>query len=366
MKEDKQKIVKMLAEKDNFLITTFETNKIESLAGVLALGAILSKLNKNFYMFLGEDPKINFYFLPGNQNLTRDITGNNLLILVSEDKAKLKKMLWEKKDGFLRLEIVSKNQPFTPQDVSFTHQKPQIDHMVVVGSTRFGAFPELARFKDRPVINIDYHKDNNSFGRYNWVDERAFSLTEMLVSLIEALETATAKNLKDADLATLLYAGLLWRTKGLSGKIPPKVFSVMAQLMSLEADKAKIDRHFWQTITPEMLPILGMVFERGEFQNGYFIFCLPYEIWSGKKQLVLANINLIINEIKQRTAGLSGLVLVLEDEKHKGLIWASLDKKKIEQLATFIDWQMQTKSLSRGQTINGFPEARNKIKQALF
>lgn len=366
MKQDKQKIVKILAEKDNFLITTFETNKIESLASVLALGAILSKLNKNFYMFLGEDPKINFSFLPNNQNFTRDITGNNLLILVSEDKAKLKKILWEKKDGFLRLELVSGQQPFTPQDISFTHQKPKIDYFIVVGSSRFSAYPELAKYKNRPVINIDYHQDNALFGQYNWIDERASTLSEMLVSLLESLETATNKNLKNVNLATLLYAGILWRTRGLIGKISPKVFSVVAQLLSWEADKEKIDRFYWQTITPEMLPILGLVFERVEFQNGYFIFSLPYEIWSAKKELFLKNINLIIKEIKLRAAGLKGLVLVLEDEKHKGLIWANLNNTKLAELSVFVDWKVQSKNISHGQTIGRFTQAKNKIKQILF
>ncbi|MDD3773716.1 MAG: hypothetical protein PHW50_00285 [Patescibacteria group bacterium] len=366
MKQDKQKIVKLLSEKDNFLITTFETDKIEALAGVLALGEMFTELNKNFYLFLGEESKINFDFLPSSQNLTNDLSGKNLLILVSEEKSKLKKMLWERKDGFLRLEIVSKGQPFTPQDVSFSHQKPQIDYIIVVGSSRFSASSDLVKYKDRPVINIDYHQDNASFGHYNWVDERAFSLSEMLVSLVESLETTTNKNIKNVDLATLLYAGILWRTKGLSGKVPSKVFSVVAQLIAWKANKIKIDRSYWQTISPELLPILGMVFERAEFQNGYFIFSLPFSKWSSKKNLFLKNINLIINEIKHKTFGLSGLILILENEKNKGLVWANLDAKKIAAMATFIDWHLQNKHLSQGETLTGFKESRDKIKQILF
>ena len=116
----------------------------------------------------------------------------------------------------------------------------------------------------------------------------------------------------------------------------------------------------------ETLTLLGALLESVEYQNGYFIFSFDYSQWSEKKKLMLNNIDLIINEIKQKTAGLVGLVLVLEDEKHKGLVWASLDEKKIADLATFIDWQMQTKNLSQGQTLNGFSEAKIKIKQILF
>jgi hypothetical protein len=347
-------------------VTTFESDKIETLSAVLAMGMILNKLGKNFYIFTPETPKVNFSFLPSNSLMSSEISGNNLLILVAEDKSKLKKMLWEKKDGFLRLEVVSKNEPFTPQDVSFTYQKPQIDYLLVLGSPRFGANEKLAKFKDRPVINIDYHKDNNSFGKYNWLDERAYSLVEMLVSLVEALEMGSQKEIKDKDIATLLYAAILWRSKGLIGKVPSKIFSVVAQLLSWGAKKNKIDRYFWQVLPAETLTLLGALLESVEYQNGYFIFSFDYSQWSEKKKLMLNNIDLIINEIKQKTAGLVGLVLVLEDEKHKGLVWASLDEKKIADLATFIDWQMQTKNLSQGQTLNGFSEAKIKIKQILF
>ena len=41
-------------------------------------------------------------------------------------------------------------------------------------------------------------------------------------------------------------------------------------------------------------------------------------------------------------------------------------EEKLAQLSGFIDWQVENKNLSRGQTLNGFSDAQAKIKQVLF
>lgn len=366
MKQEKQEIVNLLSKEDNFLVTTFETDKIEAIASLLAMGAILNKLGKNFYLFVSENPKTNFSFLPNASLISDEISGNNLLILLSENKAKLKKMLWEKKNGYLRLEIVSKTKPFSPQDVSFTYQEPKIDYLIVLGSSRFVGDEKLIKYKDKPVINIDYHKDNNEFGKYNWLDDRVYSMAEMLVSMIEAMEANKKIEIKDKEIATLLYAAILWRSKGLTGKVPPKSFSVVAQLLSWGAKKTIIDQAFWQMLPAESLTLLGAILESVEFQNGYFIFSLPFNKWSAKRRLLLDNMTVILDELKQRIAGMKGFVLILEEENHKPIVWSKLETDKISELAAFVDWEMQTKKINRGQSLINFSETKERIKKVLF
>jgi len=365
MKQEKQKIISTFSGKDNFLITTFEIEKLESLAAILALEKILKNLGKNCYLFIGDSPAKDFSFLPDAQNLSTELSGNNLLIFVQEKKAKLKKLLWDKKGDTLKLEIVSRGDPFSPQDVSFGYEKPQIDYMVVLGSPRFAAIEKLAKFKDKPVINIDWRKDNDLYGSINWINKEAYTLAEMIISLIEALNQSTGKILQDKDVATLLYASVLWRTKGFSGNIPSKVFSVLAQLLSWGAEKTKIDQYFWRSMPAELVPIFGKILESMQSQNNAFIFSLKKEEFTPNKDLILEHIKLIINELKQRVIGLNDLVLLFEDED-RGLIWAILSQAKITELSAFVDWKTKNRKINQGELLGKFEEDQIRIKQELF
>ncbi len=62
--EAKQEVVKILQEKDNFLITTCESGRISALASILALGQILKQLGKRYILFVPELPNKKIDFLP--------------------------------------------------------------------------------------------------------------------------------------------------------------------------------------------------------------------------------------------------------------------------------------------------------------
>lgn len=55
---------------------------------------------------------------------------------------------------------------------------------------------------------IDHHATNPGYGRVNWIDTRASSVSEMLTFLILHLEETTGRELFDDDVATRLYAGI--------------------------------------------------------------------------------------------------------------------------------------------------------------
>jgi len=82
--EAKQQIIKLLLEKDNFLVSTCEPDKIENIASVLALGLILKKLNKNFLLFVSEMPEMKLDFLPEAESLSSELLSKNLVVFIKE------------------------------------------------------------------------------------------------------------------------------------------------------------------------------------------------------------------------------------------------------------------------------------------
>jgi phosphoesterase RecJ-like protein len=59
----------------------------------------------------------------------------------------------------------------------------------------------------KPVLNIDHHISNSNFGKFNWVDARASSCSEMIYRLFKALGVPI-----DQKSAMLLYVGILTDT----------------------------------------------------------------------------------------------------------------------------------------------------------
>jgi len=61
------------------------------------------------------------------------------------------------------------------------------------------------------IVNIDHHATNTRFGRWNWVEPDASSVSELIYLLIRALGCQITPTI-----ATLLYAGIYSDTQGFS------------------------------------------------------------------------------------------------------------------------------------------------------
>ncbi len=77
---------------------------------------------------------------------------------------------------------------------------------------RININPKLGPEDDAtPIFNIDHHVTNTHFGRYNWVDSRATSTSELIARLMRRLGWDIKPNV-----ASLLYAGIHGDTVGFS------------------------------------------------------------------------------------------------------------------------------------------------------
>ena len=73
---------------------------------------------------------------------------------------------------------------------------------------RMGTAYRPGAFADRPLINIDHHATNVSFGSVNWVDSTAASTAEMVFDLIEEMAVPIT-----ADIALCLLTGIVTDTR---------------------------------------------------------------------------------------------------------------------------------------------------------
>jgi len=343
MSDIKQEIAKVFLEKDNFLVSSFENEKIESISAILALGLVFKKLGKNVILFIPELPEINLSFLPTAEELKTEILGHNLIILINEKDKRLKKLNWQRIDNALRVELVPKEGDFGPQDISFAYGEQKIEYLIFLASPRYGAVKDLEKFREKSTINIDFHEDNELFGQFNWISKKSISMAEILLGLVETLETFGNKKIWDENLATLLYANLFWSTSGLRGTIPAKIFSMAAQLVSFGADKKRIEEAYEKRFVPEFYSLLGKIFQNSQSQNQKLISILFLD--DGEKKWWEDYKRDILEEIKSKIFGLSEIYIIVKKD-NQSEIWAYSEKEALD--LSEIEWFVKTPPIFRG------------------
>ena len=106
-----------------------------------------------------------------------------------------------------------------------------------------------------PVLNIDHHVGNLRYGAINWVDESAAACTELVFTLIEALQAPLTK-----DIATHIYLGLLTDTGSFHfSHITPRSFEIARRCVEAGVDPQWVARTHYDSATLGRVRIFGHV-----------------------------------------------------------------------------------------------------------
>jgi phosphoesterase RecJ-like protein len=104
---------------------------------------------------------------------------------------------------------------------------------------RLGHFPQMPTFGNAPLINIDHHVTNLSFGTVNLVDPRASSTAEVVLRLLEHMTIPI-----DAEIATCLLTGIVTDTRGFrTSNVTSQVVEAALHLMKAGASLPYITHH---------------------------------------------------------------------------------------------------------------------------
>ena len=165
-----------------------------------------------------------------------------------------------------------------------------------------------------PLINIDHHASNSEFGTINYVDITASATTQMLLPIIRKIEEATGQDLMDADIATLLLAGIITDTGSFQhSNTTPNAFAVAAELLDYGARQQEIIKHVYKTKSLATLKLWGQVLSKIQFDKDYRF------VWSTVSQKDLAetgadmeDTGAIIDELLNNAPGAEVVALIKE------------------------------------------------------
>jgi bifunctional oligoribonuclease and PAP phosphatase NrnA len=262
----KQQAINYILRSESILIVTHEKIDGDGLGSGLALYKALNKLKKKVSFISFDKIPDSLKFLPNCDIVSSEVpVGKDFLISLDCADIEVDKLRYNKIDNRLNILITPKSGTFTKEDVSFRRGQSKFDLIIALDCGDINQIGKLKKenidlFYDNIVINIDHHISNDHFGKINFVDPTATSTAEIVLSLLDAMQSQIDNNIKlmDSDIATCLLTGITVDTNSFQNQnTSPKAFSVSAQLLAAGAKQQEIIKNIYKTHDLSTLKLWG-------------------------------------------------------------------------------------------------------------
>jgi len=239
----KQQIVEKIKSSTNILVTVSNDPSVDALSAALGLTVMLNKLGKHATaVFSGAIPPAITFLDPDK---TFEATTDSLRdFIIALDKEKADHLRYKVEGDAVKIFITPYRTTITSDDLDFSQGDYNVELVLALGVDNQehldGALEAHGRIlHDATVATVSAGEQVSQLGNLDWRDEQASSLSEMLVSLGDALKSD--KPLLDQQIATALLTGIVAATDRFSNtRTSSKAMTVAAQLMAAGADQQLI------------------------------------------------------------------------------------------------------------------------------
>ena len=264
----KQQASAAIKNAKRILLVAHEELDGDAIGSLLACYKVLKKIDKEVIAVSSKEIPQVFSFLSNTEAIKKKLDGiKDFMIFLSEENAKVARLSYKLENSRLKIVVSPKLGNFTPKDVNFDYGDFNYDLIIILDTDSLERLGTIYRentemFYKTEVINIDHHLSNTYFGKINWVDESASSVCEILVSLIEALESEHGK-IMDEEIATSLLLGIMTDTNLFQNpQTSSKSLTVAAQLIAAGANRDLIAKSVFQTHSYSTLKIWGTILSK--------------------------------------------------------------------------------------------------------
>lgn len=237
----KQQIAQRIKEASNVLVTVSSNPTVDQLAAAIGLTLLLNKLGKHgTAVFSGQVPST-IEFLEPEKTFEKN-TDSLRDFIIALDKSKADKLRYKVEDKLVKIFITPYKTSLTEKDLEFSQGDFNVDVVIALGVKKREQLDEAIKshgriLHDATVISIN--TDNSvDLGTMNLVDESASSLSEIVVAIINLMQS---NNLLDNQMATALLTGIVAETDRFrNAKTSPSTMSISSQLMTAGANQQLI------------------------------------------------------------------------------------------------------------------------------
>lgn len=239
----KQQIVEKIKSSKNILIIVSKNPSVDDLSAAIGLTALLNKTGKHATaIFSGILPPAIAFLDPtkifeNTVNSLRDF-------IIALDKEKADHLRYKIDGDLVKIFITPYRTTITGEDLEFSQGDYNVELVLALGvANRENLDLALASdtqvLSDATVATFCAGSQTSDLGSISWRDENAGCLSEMIMSLSEALKTD--KPLLDKQIATAFLTGIVASTDRFSNeKTTSKIMTMSAQLMAAGADQQLI------------------------------------------------------------------------------------------------------------------------------
>src|SRR5664280_2582464 len=228
----KQQIVEKIKSSTNILVTVSRDPSVDDLSAMLGLTTLLNKLGKHATaIFSGAIPPAIIFLDP--KSVFENTADSLRDFIIALDKEKADHLRYKVEGDVVKIFITPYRTTITSDDLDFSQGDYNVELVLALGVENQahldGALEAHGRIlHDATVATVSAGEQVSQLGNLDWRDEQASSLSEMLVSLGDALKSD--KPLLDQQIATALLTGIVAATDRFSNtRTSSKAMTVAAQ-----------------------------------------------------------------------------------------------------------------------------------------
>jgi len=248
------KIVEIISKNNAGVIILPVNPSVDALAAGISLYFGLTKLGKNISLACSSAVKSEMIGVDKIQsNLTT--SGDNLIISFPYADGSVDKVNYNIQGDYFNL-IVTPRQGFSklePNQVKYSYTGGSIDFIITIDAPNLNSLGHIytdnqQQYQGKNIINIDRHLTNSFFGTVNFINKTSSSTSELVLKILQGLNSEI-----DKDMATNLYAGLLAATNNFTSySVGAETFETASYLLKLGALKKTAPAR--QPIEPTFIP----------------------------------------------------------------------------------------------------------------
>lgn len=235
---DFSSLKKTLAPAQSILVALPQKSNHDKVAAALSLFLSLKKMGRRSSVTCPDKMTVEFSSLVGVSEISQKIDGKDLLVSFDYVEESIEKVSYHIEGGKFNLVIQPKEgfPPLSTDRVDYSYSGGQADLVFIIGSPSLNNLGEIyqknkALFEENKVVNLDNGADNTRFGKFNLVNERASSCSEIAGGLVFRLGLPV-----DVDIATNIFSGLERATGNFSSpRVGAGTFQIAASCLQAGA-----------------------------------------------------------------------------------------------------------------------------------
>lgn len=239
----KQQIVERIKNSTNILVTVSTDPSVDELSAALGLTLLLNKLNKHATAVVSGELPPAITFLDPEKTFENSVDSLRDFI-IALDKEKADHLRYKVEGDVVKIFITPYRTTISSDDLDFSQGDYNVELVIALGvknkdhlDTALAAHGRILH--DATVATLTAGDGTSDLGSLAWHDDNASSLSEMLVSLSEAIKTDKAA--LDEQTATAFLTGIVAATDRFSNnRTSSRVMTMAAQLMAAGANQQLI------------------------------------------------------------------------------------------------------------------------------